>query len=251
VLKERIKSGFGCKICFHENRSKDNSYIDEKLKNTGIKRIGDYIGMNVNCEFECIEDGYRWLATPANVFTKYVNKSKPKRRLNNEEIDRRLVNRNVKRIGDMTIDRRCIFKCDICEHIWETDVYGVLRGTDCPSCKFGKVEKKIKKELENKKIKFIHHKRFDFNGRKYFVDFYFPYNNLIVEYNGKQHYEPVCFGGISKCNAIKRFEQQKVRDNELRIYCNNNDIKLIEIKHDEKFKELINKIESSLQGEFY
>jgi hypothetical protein len=43
------------------------------------------------------------------------------------------------------------------------------------------------------------------------VDIYFPDHNLIIEYNGQQHYFPVDFGSGMK-EAKKRFEAQKSRD---------------------------------------
>jgi hypothetical protein len=242
ILKKRLGTGYGCNKCFYESRAKDNIHIDEKLKNTGIRRVGEYTGMNVNCEFECIEDGYRWLATPANVLTKYVNKTKPKRKLSNEEIDRRLTGRTTKRFGELLENRRCKFMCEICNHIWDTNIYDVLQGTDCPLCKYGKSEKILKNELDKLGLLIEYHKKFEFNNRKYFVDFYFPCKNLIIEYNGEQHYKPVQFGGMPKSEASIRLKKQKVRDEELRLYCKSNDIKLIEIKYNEKINEVINKI---------
>lgn len=51
----------------------------------------------------------------------------------------------------------------------------------------------------------------------------------IVEYNGKQHYEPgVSFWG-SEPTSLKRFEEQQSRDAWLRAYCEQHGIKLIEI----------------------
>lgn len=53
--------------------------------------------------------------------------------------------------------------------------------------------------------------------------------------NGIQHYEPeMAFGGTFK------FEQQQARDEYVRQYCKDNDIKLIEIHYDEDVWEVLN-----------
>lgn len=58
------------------------------------------------------------------------------------------------------------------------------------------------------------------------VDFYLPSNNIIIEYNGIQHYkQKEYFGGD---NAL---EKQQERDMALRQYCKEHGIKLIEIPY--------------------
>lgn len=62
-----------------------------------------------------------------------------------------------------------------------------------------------------------------------------PEHNTFIEYNGIQHYEPeMAFGGTFK------FEQQQARDEYVRQYCKDNDIKLIEIRYDEDVWEVLN-----------
>ena len=74
---------------------------------------------------------------------------------------------------------------------------------------------------------------------KIFVDFYLPEYNTFVEYNGKQHYiMQKGFGGQLK------FEAQLNRDNYLRAYCKENNIRLIEISYEEK--DIIGYLKSKL-----
>lgn len=61
------------------------------------------------------------------------------------------------------------------------------------------------------------------------VDFYVKSLNLFIEFNGKQHYEIVRFSGQSEESAINNFNKQQVRDKELKKYCENNNINLLEI----------------------
>lgn len=84
---------------------------------------------------------------------------------------------------------------------------------------------------------------------KYKVDFFFTVENkkYIVEYNGRQHYEPVRFGvTMSEKTAIVKFEKQQIRDCSLRNYCQKNNITLIEIDGRKyqglKIKEYLNSV---------
>lgn len=61
-----------------------------------------------------------------------------------------------------------------------------------------------------------------------------PKHNTFVEYNGIQHYNPkMAFGGSFK------FERQQARDEYVRQYCKDNNIKLIEIRYDEDVWEVL------------
>jgi hypothetical protein len=53
----------------------------------------------------------------------------------------------------------------------------------------------------------------------------------LVEYDGIQHFEPVCFGGISKERALENFEQLKINDEIKNTYCKKNNIKLVRIPY--------------------
>ena len=116
-----------------------------------------------------------------------------------------------------------------------------MKGVGCPHCLRSKGEDKISDYLNNNNVVFIPQYIIPndnlFCDRKTLrVDFYLKDFNAIIEFNGKQHYEPVkYFGGEDK------FESQIDRDNALRQYCNERKIKLIEIPYNE-----INNIETIL-----
>ena len=56
---------------------------------------------------------------------------------------------------------------------------------------------------------------------------------LFIEYDGKQHYEPQQFGGISKEKAKIKFEKQKKHDKIKDDYCNENGYLLLRIPYTE------------------
>lgn len=105
----------------------------------------------------------------------------------------------------------------------------------CPKCNCSCGEQKIQNYLKNNNIiydfqyKVINN---NFSKQYFLIDFYLPNYNLFIEYNGIQHYIPVeHFGGKLQ------FEKQQKRDEELRDYCKENNINLLEIRYDENIEE--------------
>jgi len=107
----------------------------------------------------------------------------------------------------------------------------------CPYCKSSKGEKQIMLFLENNNINFKYQKTFEYciNKLPLYFDFYLPEYNLCIEYNGKQHYEPIdYFGGEKTLKYIQNLIKQ--------TYCNNNYINYIIIRYDDNLIEKMNNI---------
>ena len=66
------------------------------------------------------------------------------------------------------------------------------------------------------------------------VDFYLPKLNLIIEYDGIQHFEPVKYFTGNLDNSIKEYKEQIYRDSLVNSYCNSNKIKLLRIPYKDK-----------------
>lgn len=102
----------------------------------------------------------------------------------------------------------------------------------CPICKLSKGELKIVKILTKNNIDFI--TQYKFEGFNLVFDFYIPSRNIVIEYDGVQHFKPVShFGGQ------KAFESQKIRDSEKDEYCKLNKINLLRIPYDQNIEELL------------
>jgi hypothetical protein len=106
-----------------------------------------------------------------------------------------------------------------------------LRGQGCPSCSYSSGELIIKQYLKNKNINFI--EQHIFNDCKYKkplrFDFYLPYFNMCIEFDGEQHYVDKPFFG--QTNNLKIY---RIRDNIKNIYCIKHNITLIRIHYKEK-----------------
>ena len=98
----------------------------------------------------------------------------------------------------------------------------------CSKCSTSKGESKIIKYLKKNNIKYNYQHRY--NGCKNIYtlpfDFYIPKYNLLIEYNGIQHYKEVdIFGGKSYLESVI------INDNIKKEYCKNKRIKLLTIPY--------------------
>ena len=108
-----------------------------------------------------------------------------------------------------------------------------LQGQGCPDCNNSIGEKKIITYLTENNINFEPHSRFDDCRNKKLLpfDFYLTDLNICIEFDGKQHYEPVCFGGISLERATKNFDYTLKCDKIKTEYCEAKNIQLIRISY--------------------
>ena len=106
----------------------------------------------------------------------------------------------------------------------------------CSCCveKTYKGEKKIKEYLETHNIPYIPQKTFDDlkDSKSLHFDFYLPTYNLAIEYDGRQHFEPVDFGGGME-NAEAEFQNTIKHDKMKQKYCSTNNINLLRINYNE------------------
>lgn len=104
-------------------------------------------------------------------------------------------------------------------HTWKARLHGVKNGnTWCPFCKktsknqalIGEILEELfgSVKYNHKNIKWL----CNINGRKLEVDIYVPSKKLAVEYDGRQHFEPVDWAGKGKAWAGKELKKVKQRD---------------------------------------
>lgn len=105
-----------------------------------------------------------------------------------------------------------------------------LQGKGCELCNESKGENIIKLWLEKNNISYIRQHRFIdcVYKRKLPFDFYLPEHNICIEFNGKQHYEPIKYWG-----GEDGLKSQQKRDKIKINYCKNKNIKVLTIKYNE------------------
>jgi very-short-patch-repair endonuclease len=105
----------------------------------------------------------------------------------------------------------------------------------CKYCNETKGEKQIRIYLENNNLKY----KQQYKNHGFIFDFYIPDYNTYIEFNGRQHYEPIeFFGGVKSYN--KQLSKDKLKDQILK----NENIKLIKIGYWQ-----INKVDYILKKE--
>lgn len=108
----------------------------------------------------------------------------------------------------------------------------------CPICNESHGEKYTRNYLDKNNIKYIPQKRFhDLKDKTYLsYDFCLPDYNILIEYQGIQHYDiSEYFGGK------EQFNRQKLHDNLKRKYAKENGYKLLELKYTLNTQELVDR----------
>lgn len=99
-----------------------------------------------------------------------------------------------------------------------------LKGRGCPICKQSVGEKQISLILDKLNLKYI--AEYKIKDSKYRYDFYIPDLNILIEYDGVQHFRPIDFFG-----GIKSYEYTKKADKEKNVLAEVNNYHLIRIPY--------------------
>jgi len=228
---DTIRSGSWCAVCANINRSKKLSYTYDFVKNTieqkgGILRSKEYSGckkkISILCgvghifdmTFDSIMTGY-WCRKCASI-------KNGKKIAHTYEFIKDIVEKH----GGILITKeytnaRTTLKI-ICDkgHAFETNYARIgINGSWCSYCPASKAQTKLKIILDEllKTEILQNYKKFDWlkntkTGLKLEIDLWVPELKLAIEYDGEQHFTPVCFGGITKKEASKNLEQTKYLD---------------------------------------
>lgn len=135
-------------------------------------------------------------------------------------------------------------KCNYCNNIFWQEANSHLQGHNCPYCTKSEGEIKIEQFFSKRNINFVINKEFnsliDKDNLSY--DFYLKDYNLLIEYNGQQHYEN------SFHKPIHEWHRQLHHDWLKRKYAKDHNIKLLTISYKE-YKIINEVLEKVLDGE--
>ena len=239
----QLVGGYGCPECAIRNnanarRKPQNEFISQlKAINPNVVIKGEYLNNHTKILFKCEKHNNLFIASPNNVLKGRgckqcgaENTALAQTKTHNQFVnDLFKVNPEIIVLGKYENSlTRILVGSVVCNHKWETIPSNLLQGTSCPKCNASKGERKIRRYLKDNTIPFQEQHRF--KGCKHRAtlpfDFYIPTLNLAIEYDGRQHYEPVgAFGGVEE------FKQIKIRDNVKTNYCKSKGIRLIRIPY--------------------
>jgi len=136
--------------------------------------------------------------------------------------------------------RKVFWKCKICGNLWKTSICNrAIQQTGCPVCSSSKGEQRLKEILDKYDVQYIREKSFDELvsklGNPLRFDFYVSNLNLCIEFQGIQHY------GEHKGHFEKSYKTTQKHDKLKRQYCQDHNIKLLEISYKDydKIEEIL------------
>lgn len=126
---------------------------------------------------------------------------------------------------------------------WSVSLDRFLRGTRCPKEGNAKSigENILMNLFKKESIPFYTQYKVTIDGDVHLFDFLLPELNIVVEYDGVQHYEPIGLFGGERALA-KRRKRDKLKES----YCYNNGLKLIRVPYTcDTARKIINNINHS------
>ncbi len=240
-----ILQGRGCPECAlliisNKTKKSHEQYVKEVAQiNPNIEVIGMYNGALTKIAHRCKIDGcgYKWEAYPTHILNNSgcpicgIKKIGDKLRKTHEEYVSEVFsfNPNIEVLGIYANNNvKILHRCKIDDYKWYATPSNILQGQCCPKCNYSNGESAIANWLNKNNIAHKPQETFENCKDKYVLrfDFYLPDYNICIEYNGKQHYEPVdYFGGKDAFEYIVKHD--KIKED----YCKENNILLITIPY--------------------
>lgn len=245
LLESIRRMKVGCPYCIGRNKTTESFRKELFNINPNIIVRGEYINASTPIECECIIDGTIWFP-------------KPNALLNGQgcpECGRIASNKNSTKTNQEFVHQLCIVNSDViplqeyiqakipiwvmckkCGYKWQTTPDNLLQGGNCQNCSATNNEKKLGDILVQLGYHIERQKKYD-DCRDQLplpFDIYLLDQNILIEYDGEQHYMPVNFGGISNDEAEENFKKTQYHDAIKNEYCCQNNIPLIRVPYWEK-----------------
>lgn len=231
-----------CKYCLGISRTTEEfeSLVREKLPN--IKIVGKYTKARSHIDCCCEVCNYEWSPFAYNLLSGFGcpmcanNKVGMLKRTSQEQKMKKLISChpeiNFKSIPERTTDKvEC--ECKVCKHTWFATYSNLVNPhllTSCPKCNMSHGEKTLLNILEDWEFEYITQYKFP-DCRNVFelpFDVYLPKFNVLIEYDGEQHYHPIPRGngdGVEDFYKIQNNDEIKTQ------YCKDKNIPLIRIPY--------------------
>ena len=245
---ENLLKGHGCPKCSASAASrlyaKEHTVFIHELAtiNPNITVLGQYKNRTTKLRCRCLVDGNEWMAAPAGLLSGQGcpeckrdvlrKRAKSQEQFQSEMHD---INQDVDIVGQYkNAYTKITCRCKTCGHMWDAWPTNLLRLQGCPECASSRGEKAISLFLSRHGIQFEQFYKFDDcrHQRPLPFDFFLPDYNLCIEFDGKQHFEPISFGS-SSVTAEELFNGIQMRDSIKNEYCRNHGIGLLRIPYTE------------------
>lgn len=231
--------GHGCPNCVGVAKKSKQRFIKElSVIRPNVETIGIYKNTKTKLDFRCKICGHVWRTTPNAVLQRTgcpacAGTLKKTQEMFLEQMKNK--HPTIRVLGQY-INNRVKVQCQClqCGEIFDGIPHAMIDSLHgCPLCSGSKGEKKIRDWLNVNNIHFYSEYRFIDCKSKHPLpfDFYIPNKNVLIEYDGKQHYEiNEFFGGQHAFNELRMHDEIKNR------YCTENKINLIRIPYWDFYK---------------
>lgn len=228
----------GCPYC---NGSKPALYNEEWVINhtpLPYRYISGYQGMSKKCKFYCVNCKIEFEQQPQKLINQHLygcNCCSTKKKTHEEFLEELgkecLQEYEIKSIYT-SVDNPIEIKHLVCGYNFTITPYQFIHKHQkvyCPICyyKKSKGEVKINLYLNQNQIEYKKEHQFS-NLPLYRFDFYLPDLKIAIEYDGKQHFEPIDYYG-----GIDALRETQYRDKIKNQFCLDNNITLFRIPYTE------------------
>jgi Zn finger protein HypA/HybF involved in hydrogenase expression len=243
----------GCPICSKKSsilkKTKTNNEFLEQINeiHPNIILLSKYTGAFNKIKCKCKIDAFEWETTANNLITKKigcpkclsVNRHITQAKSNEQFVEElKIANPNILPLDtyyNMHTKIKC--KCLLHNYDWLAIPEKLLnRQTGCPKC--GKYQNEIRlyEILEKYSITYISQKRYsdckDKNPLPF--DFYLKEYNILCEYDGEDHYQPIKRGGVTDEKALEKFRKTQHHDKIKTEYAKTHNIPLFRVPYWER-----------------
>lgn len=245
ITPANILSGKQCPKCVNNFKRTTEEYKKElSILNPFVEVIGEYINRKTPILHKCLIHQKEWYTTPSSVLQgcgcklcaihNVSTKTTEEYIKELAEIDSNIIVID-KYVNSLT---PILHKCKIDGTEWFARPSSIIyQNSGCPICSISHGEKLIKKWLYDHSIEYISQYKFpdckDIRALPF--DFYLPILNKCIEYDGKQHFQPIdLFGGEQA--FYKRKEHDQIKND----YCKKNNISLLRISYKDNIEDKLN-----------
>lgn len=231
-----VNNNTWCPQCNKSNKDNIDTFKKIAIENNGECLSNKYVNCKTKLKFKCGK-GHIWESIAhdvkySKVWCPYCSNSK---KLTIEQMQEIAIERGGKCLSEMYINShtKLLWECKE-GHQWEAKPCDIKNSNKwCPICNESHGENMIEKYLTHNQIFHLREVKFDDckNHYKLPFDFYLPDYDIIIEFDGRQHFEPVNFYGCSDERALETHINLKRNDEIKNIYCKERNIKLIRIPY--------------------
>lgn len=239
----------GCPKCHYEKvgrklRKTNMEYVELlQSVNKNIKPIEKYVDARTKIKHICLIDGHIWKVAPHSVLNGCgCPKCAGNIKKTHEEyvLEVLKINPDVSVVGKYDgAHNPILHKCKVHECEWLATPNCILAGCGCPQCQESYGERQIRQWLESHEIAYQYQKTFsDCKDKKALpFDFYIQKYNICIEYDGKQHFEPVDFANKGTKWAEEKLKTTMYHDEIKNRYCKDNNIYILRIPYFKNIQE--------------